>query len=64
MGNNNYEVVVGNVGTMAYSNKKLAIDCYNTYVHLSSTNQTMAANEPVTLFKNGEIIQSYEPKEY
>lgn len=58
----NYQVVVGNVGTMDYTNKKLATDCYKTYVTLSMKGETRAANEPVTLFKDGEIIEEYTPK--
>lgn len=57
----NYEVVVGNVGTMPYTNKKLAMDCYKTYVTLSKNRETRAANEPVTLLKDGEILEEYIP---
>jgi len=55
----NYEVCVGNVGTMTYTSKKLAEDCYTTYVNLSKQNITSAAGETVTLFKNGEIIKEH-----
>lgn len=55
----NYQVVVGNVGTMDYTSKRLAIDCYKTYVTMSITNQTRAAGESVTLFCNDEIIMEY-----
>jgi hypothetical protein len=58
---NTYEVVVGDAGTMPYTSKKLATDCFNTYVALSKSGATRAANEPVTLLKNGEVIEEYTP---
>lgn len=58
----NYQVVVGNVGTMDYTSKKLAIDCFKTYRTLSIQGITSAANEQVTLFKDGEIIDEYIPR--
>lgn len=58
-----YEIIVGNVGTMGYTNKKLALECYNTYKELSIKNETRAAGEPVTLLKDGEIIEEYLPEE-
>lgn len=57
-----YEVVVGNVGTMPYTSKKLAIDCYTTYVSISKNGEGRAAHEPVTLLKDGEIIEEYTPE--
>jgi hypothetical protein len=56
-----YEVIVGNVGTMEYTNKKLATDCFKTYRTMSMQGITSAANEPVTLLKDGEIIEDYTP---
>lgn len=56
---NKYTVCVGNIGNMDYTSKKLALECYTTYVTMSKTNQTRAAGESVTLFKNGVIIQEY-----
>lgn len=58
-----YEVVVGNVGTMDYTNKKLAKECFATYVTLSKDGATQAAYEPITLLKDGEIIEEYTPDE-
>lgn len=58
----NYKVVVGNVGTMDYTSKKMAMDCFKTYRTMSIMGETRAANEPVTLLKNGEIIDEYIPK--
>lgn len=57
----NYEVIVGNIGTMPYTNNKLAKECYDTYVTLSKSGSGKAANEPVTLTKDGEIIEEYTP---
>lgn len=55
-----YTVVVGNVGTMDYTSRKLAIECYNTYVTLSTNNEGRAAGESVTLFDdNDNIIMDY-----
>ena len=54
-----YQVVVGNVGTMKYTSKKLAEDCYRTYVTLSTNNISRASGESVILFKNDEIIKEH-----
>lgn len=54
---NQYEVVIGNVGTMTYKSKKLAYECYNAYATLSKRGETRAAGEDVTLLKNGEIVK-------
>ncbi len=59
MSKNNYTVNVGNIGNMEYTSKKLAEDCYKTYVTLSMNNETRAAGESVYLFKNGEIVKEY-----
>lgn len=57
----NYEVIVSNIGTMPYTNKKLAKECYDTYVTLSKNGETRAANESVTLMKDGEVSEQYIP---
>lgn len=54
-----YTVSVGNVGNMEYTNKKLAIECYNTYVTHSKTYTTRAAGESVTLFEGDNIIAEH-----
>jgi hypothetical protein len=59
---NTYTVSVGNVGCMEYTNKALALDCYTTYVSLSKKGITRAANEPVVLFMNNEIIKEFQPE--
>lgn len=56
-----YEVIVGNVGTMNYTNKKEATKIYNEYKRLSKAGVTRAANEPVTLLKDGEIMDEHKP---
>jgi len=56
---NIYEVIVGNIGTMEYTNKKLAIECFTTYKNLSIAGETSAAGESVTLLKDGEIIEEH-----
>ena len=55
----NYTVCVGNVGTMDYTSKKLAIECYDTYVTLSKNGETRAAGESVALLCNDEIIAEH-----
>lgn len=57
----NYEVIVGNIGTMPYTSKKLAMECYTTYVNLSKSDHGRASGESVTLLKNGEIIEEHTP---
>ena len=59
---NTYEVIVGNVGAMEYTDFKLAKECYVTYVYLSKNGETRAAGEPVTLLKNGEIMAEHLPE--
>lgn len=54
-----FKVVVGNVGTMEYTSKKLAMDCYTTYVTMSVKHITRAAGESVTLFQDDEIIKEH-----
>ncbi len=47
-----YEVIVGDVGIMQYDKKKLAYDCYNTYVELSKAGIGDTAGQDVTLIHN------------
>lgn len=56
---NKYLVSVGNVGNMEYTNKQLALDCYNTYVSLSKKGITRAAGESVVLMCNDAIIKEH-----
>lgn len=57
-----YHVVVGNIGTMDYTSKKKAYECYNTYVSLSIKGETRAAGESVTLFIDGEVKKEHRGK--
>ena len=56
---NKYSVVVGNIGTMEYTSKKLAVECYKHYISMSIQNITRAAGQSVILFKNSQIIGEY-----
>jgi hypothetical protein len=58
-----YEVVVGNVGILPYTSKKLAEECYDTYVTLSKNGEGRAGGEPVTLFLNGDLIKEHIPSD-
>jgi hypothetical protein len=56
----NYEVVVGNVGTV-YEGKdcKEATDIYKDYVKISKRRHGRAGGEPITLFRNGDIEKEH-----
>lgn len=54
-----FTVNVGNVGNIEYTSKKLATECYNTYVSLSINNETRAAGESVFLFEGENIISEH-----
>ena len=59
---NQYEVAVGNIG-VAHTGTKAeeALREFNQYVKRSKKGLGRAAYEGVTLFKNGEVLKSYEP---
>jgi hypothetical protein len=59
MKKNSYSVNVGNIGNMDYTSKKLALECFNTYVTLSKSGEGRAAGESVYLFCDGEIIAEH-----
>jgi hypothetical protein len=59
MNKNNYEVIVGNIGTMNFTNQKIAIKTYNDYKRQSIGKVGRAADENVTLLKNGEIVKEH-----
>ncbi len=60
---NNYELVVGNIGSVHQGcNRRVAVRKYRAYVKDSMEGVGRAADEPVTLFNNGEPILEYEPK--
>jgi hypothetical protein len=54
-----YVVSVDNIGNMEYTSKKLALECFDTYVTLSKNNETRAAGESVYLFINDELVKEY-----
>ena len=57
---NQYDLVVGNVGTVyTGTNGFEAIRDYNEYVRLSKDNYGRVGGEDVTLFKNGEPYKEY-----
>lgn len=60
---NDYEVIVGNVGTVTRTNDKgFAYSEYRGYVRLSKAGLGRVGNEPVTLMKNGEPLREHTPK--
>lgn len=60
----NYEVVVGNIGTVysGHSKAKATLE-YNGYVRDSKFGPGRASGESVTLFIDGEIGRDYQPVE-
>ena len=59
--NHEYEVIVGNVGSVyAGPDKREAELRYNTYVDRSKSDRGRCAGEPVTLMCDGEISREYE----
>lgn len=48
MNKNNYEVIVGNIGTMNFTNQKLAVKTFNDYKRQSVDKIGRAADESVT----------------
>lgn len=55
-----YEVVVGNIGTVySGSNGFKANTVYQSYAGLSRRGIGRAAEEPVNLLRDGEIIRAY-----
>lgn len=62
MKKNNYEVVVGNIGTVCRGlNKEATLKVYTEYVELSKNNRGRAGHQSVTMFANGEIVKEYQP---
>ena len=55
-----YSVIVGNVGTVFYSNtKKDAIATYEEYVKISDSSRGRIGGEDVTLFYDGEPLYEH-----
>jgi hypothetical protein len=59
MAKNQYNLLVGNIGNISYTNKNDAIKDYNHYVKISKKIITRCAGESVALFCNDEIIKEY-----
>jgi len=60
--NHNYQVIVGNVGTVYEgTNGFTATRDYNSYVGISKRGIGRAGNEPVTMIKDDEIHKEYQP---
>lgn len=60
MAKDNFEVIVGNIGTVHAGNNIVSADCkYKTYVKSSQSPYGRASGETVTLLKNGEIVKEY-----
>ena len=59
----NYEVIVGNIGTV-YSGgvHQSALNEFTIYRRKSLAGEGRAANEPVMLLRDGEIIREYSPE--
>jgi hypothetical protein len=59
-----YEVVVGNIGTVySGTSKSDTAMTWMAYVDQSKSARGRAANEPVTMFCDGEIVKEYYPEE-
>lgn len=58
-----YQIVVGNVGNVCDTNNPtLANTEYADWVKRSASPGSRAHNEPVTLFKDGEILKEHNPE--
>lgn len=62
MAKRDYEVIVGNIGTVYEGhNKAAALRYYETYVKHSKEQYGRASNEPVTVMMDGDIMVEYFP---
>jgi hypothetical protein len=58
----NYEVIVGNIGTVVETNNPIvARAAYGEYKRQSQSGYGRAANEPVVVLKDGEVDIEYNP---
>ena len=58
----NYQVIVGNIGTVHEGNNPAtARGVYDEYKQQSQSGYGRAAGEPVTMFKDGEPHVEYSP---
>jgi len=59
---NEYQVIVGNIGTVdTFNNPVKALACYGHYVESSKTKDGRASDESVTIMRNGEPWREYDP---
>ena len=57
----NYEIIVGNIGTVYRGTSRLeAFRIYHAYVELSKTDTGRGGDEPVTMMRDGDIAKEYE----
>ena len=58
LGLSEYEVVVGNLGTVHASTSRIeALNTFNRYAELSVKGYGRVAHEPVTLMRDGDIYK-------
>ena len=63
METNEYEVIVGNIGSVyTTTNKYLAQQEFECWVHASKQKFGRASGEQVTLFENGEPLEEHHGK--
>lgn len=56
-----YEVIVGNIGSVYKStSKETALDLYRYYITVSDNGMGRSANESVRLFANGELVSEHK----
>jgi len=61
----NFELIVGNIGTVYTGrNKREANRLFRHYQELSESNTGRAGKETVTLFADNEIVHEYVPQHY
>lgn len=59
-----FAVVCGNIGQVAEGNNPIFVGAkFFKYVRLSKTGVGRVAGEPVTMFKDNEIMREYAPQE-
>jgi hypothetical protein len=61
MKTSNWEVIVGNIGTVyAGTNRAMALEKFATYVESSQLKFGRASGEDVTLFQDNNIVKEFE----
>lgn len=60
---NEYQVIVGNIGTVCDGHDKvIAFETFKEYVEQSQTRGMRASGESVVLLVNGEVEKEYFPE--